>query len=88
MQNAVGYLKAVCQYSASNNSPNEIAAQLKLRAMSVSRDYLCNNDAVNLKGNETPTPLFRSHNPHNMQHHQLPAGSGCFSTSNVILFLS
>ena len=61
MTNIVGYLKSACQYgggggsssgSSYNNFNNqqEIMAQRKVSALMSVRDYLCNNNQVNLKG--------------------------------------
>ena len=50
MQNIVGYLKSACQYTTPNENPGqEVTALLKLRAMASVKDYLCQNDEVNLK---------------------------------------
>lgn len=58
MQNVVGYLKSACQYGPTSSgsggaSPTEMVAQKKLAALSAVKDYLCNNNQVNLKGKQT-----------------------------------
>lgn len=72
MTNIVGYLKSACQYGGGgsssgmgNNNFNmqqDSIAQRKVSALMSIRDYLCNNNQVNLKGNK-PFIFFAEKKP-------------------------
>lgn len=49
MQNLIDYLYAVCRTSSGTTYPKEMAALLKLRALAAAKNYLCNNNRVNLR---------------------------------------
>jgi len=49
MQNLIDYLSSVCSPSTGTTYSSEMAALMKIRALSAQTNYLCNNNHVNLR---------------------------------------
>ena len=58
MQNVIDYLNSVCRPSSGTTYSSEMAALLKIRAISAQTNYLCNNMQINLRGEFSSSNLL------------------------------